>query len=66
MGFAIARTSDGGAHWTSSDSLTDAALSEVVFIDETHGWAAGWAGDWDYSWQVLLRTTDGGVTWSEL
>jgi photosystem II stability/assembly factor-like uncharacterized protein len=33
------------------------ALSDVVFADAAHGWAVGDG--------TVIRTTDGGVTWTE-
>jgi photosystem II stability/assembly factor-like uncharacterized protein len=57
---------DGGANWEWLYPGTDASLSEVVFVDDLHGWAAGRAGEWPDYWDVLLRTTDGGDTWTEL
>jgi photosystem II stability/assembly factor-like uncharacterized protein len=50
-------TSDGGASWTRQYAGT-ADLDQVDFIDGQHGWAAGGGS--------LLRTTDGGASWSAL
>ncbi len=50
-------TSDGGANWT-RQYAGSAALNQVDFVDGEHGWAAG--GD------TLLRTVNGGATWTTL
>ena len=50
-------TSDGGGSWT-RQYAGHANLDQVDFIDGQHGWAAG--GD------TLLRTTDGGASWTAL
>jgi photosystem II stability/assembly factor-like uncharacterized protein len=48
-------TSDGGASWT-RQYAGPADLDQVDFVDAEHGWAAG--GD------TLLRTVNGGATWT--
>ena len=53
----ILATTDAGRTWTRQYSGT-AALDQVDFTDDEHGWAAG--GD------TLLRTTNGGATWTAL
>ena len=59
----IFRTSNGGQRWTrtvpppSWSRRYSPGLTDVVFADAAHGWAAG--GD------VILRTADGGVTWTK-
>jgi photosystem II stability/assembly factor-like uncharacterized protein len=50
-------TSDGGRTWARQYSGT-AALQQLDFTDAAHGWAAGLG--------TLLRTTDGGATWTAL
>ena len=50
-------TSDGGASWT-RQYAGEADLDQVDFIDGEHGWAAG--GD------TLLRTANGGASWTAL
>jgi len=73
----ILRTVDGGDHWTiaeewnsSRDSKEEVQfLLQVDFVSATTGWATGWgcwgdvadAGAWGY---VVLKTSDGGDTWS--
>lgn len=54
----MSRTTDGGKHWTDPDGL---ALNAVTFVDPLNGWAVGEPVD---KKGVILRTTDGGVSWS--
>ena len=51
----LLHTQTGGANWE-VDSLGPGNLTDVYFVDNTHGWAWG-AGQ-------LWRTTDGGNSWS--
>jgi hypothetical protein len=50
-------TTDGGASWTRQYAGT-ADLNQVDFIDGEHGWAAGGG--------ALLRTANGGASWTAL
>lgn len=57
----ILRTVDGGQTWTpllaaGSPWCCQSGLSQVVFVDATHGWVTGR--------NLLLRTVDGGLTWT--
>lgn len=52
----LLKTTDGGSTWTTQNSGTDVALSQVSFISELVGWAMGANG-------LMLNTGDGGVTW---
>jgi photosystem II stability/assembly factor-like uncharacterized protein len=54
---AILATTDAGHTWTRQYHGT-ADLGQVDFTDGEHGWAAGQ--------DTLLRTTNGGVTWTAL
>ncbi|CAM9941750.1 unnamed protein product [Chrysoparadoxa australica] len=49
--------SDDGESWRQVPVPVRGMLTRVVFRDATHGWATGWDG-------AVLRTTDGGETWS--
>ncbi|MEQ8798943.1 MAG: YCF48-related protein [Salinisphaeraceae bacterium] len=49
--------SDDGDSWRQVPVPVRGMLTRVVFRDATHGWATGWDG-------AVLRTTDGGETWS--
>jgi photosystem II stability/assembly factor-like uncharacterized protein/flagellar hook assembly protein FlgD len=51
----IAKTTDWGITWT-TDSIAGPRFNDVYFIDETNGWIVGV--------NRILRTTDGGGTWT--
>jgi photosystem II stability/assembly factor-like uncharacterized protein len=53
----IAATTDGGRSWITQYS-GPASLNQVDFTDAAHGWAVGQG--------VLLRTENGGATWTGL
>jgi photosystem II stability/assembly factor-like uncharacterized protein len=60
-GGLVLSTTDGGAHWfTQRNSLKGmgASLYSASFADDTRGWAIGGSS--------ILRTVDGGVSWSSL
>lgn len=64
-------TADGGATWTPEAVPVAAIVVALQFIDAQHGWIAGLGGGED-CWsvlhpicsEVLLRTNDGGATWT--
>jgi photosystem II stability/assembly factor-like uncharacterized protein len=63
----IIATSDGGAHWVTQDaSVTNKyGLGPIFFVNATHGWALGFDPASDpTNGEVILSTTDGGVTWA--
>jgi photosystem II stability/assembly factor-like uncharacterized protein len=66
----IIHTTDGGATWTRQHAPTGYDLADVQFVDAQHGWVAGYdptdfpQGD-KYT-KVLLKTTDGGATWTKV
>ena len=51
----VLRTTDGGAHWSSSTLGTN-SLHAIHFLDAQRGWAAG---------NGFFHTTDGGATWTK-
>jgi photosystem II stability/assembly factor-like uncharacterized protein len=57
----IARTSDGGAHWSTAKprAARRKPLASVCFVDKLNGWAVGNGG-------LVLRTVDGGATWQSV
>ena len=58
FGWPILHTSNGGASWDSVGQFGISTPSPGCFADSLHGWAV--ASDPN----ALLRTVDGGVTWS--
>ncbi len=59
----ILHSDDSGDTWQVQWSDTSMSLSSVSFVDATHGWAAGGNNS---GGSVLLHTTNGGLTWTEL
>jgi photosystem II stability/assembly factor-like uncharacterized protein len=58
-GDSLFSTADGGQHWSSlTPGVPFTHVSVVSFVSSTQGWAIGDAG--------LLRTSDGGRTWTIL
>jgi photosystem II stability/assembly factor-like uncharacterized protein len=70
----MARTADGGQHWTVSVfplSAEDAARvggpAALDFIDALHGWAMlRQTASSNFSLGILFSTSDGGQTWTKL
>ncbi|MGB5848244.1 MAG: YCF48-related protein, partial [Ignavibacteriaceae bacterium] len=60
----IWKTTDGGANWNICHSQPDYDyLSSIYFIDDTTGWVVGAHPFWTSSWCLILKTTDGGISW---
>ena len=64
-GGLIEHSTDGGATWTTQQSGTEADLWSVSFTDDQHGWAVG-GQPTNAAPGVILRTIDGGTTWSDV
>ncbi|MEI7726670.1 MAG: YCF48-related protein [Bacteroidota bacterium] len=56
----IIHTVNGGNTWTTQCSNILANLNTVFFIDPMNGWIVG---SYPNSWELILKTTDGGNTW---
>jgi len=54
----VARTTDGGASWSSS-TVDSADLLDVTFVDASCGWIVGRGG-------TIYRSEDGGGTWTRI
>jgi photosystem II stability/assembly factor-like uncharacterized protein len=52
----LAKTSDGGVTWATKETPLTIEVTDIWFLNQTHGWAIG---DFDN----VFRTTDGGETW---
>ncbi len=55
-GNAIYHTTNGGQNWTAQSTGVLSELLDIVFVNDTVGWAAGLGG-------TLIHTTDGGQNW---
>ena len=69
-GGTIVVSHDGGETWISQHSGTTLDLLDIVFVDDSNGWAVGGSGYEGSEYaaldgNVILRTIDGGDTWQE-
>lgn len=70
--FTVMRTTDGGQSWTRAISLPDPNLLAtnpvgIDFVDTSHGWLfVGQPTTHLSGLTVVLRTEDGGLTWTRL
>lgn len=62
----IIKTNDGGMHWDVQHHAggTSYDLYSVHFVDDLNGWAAG--GIWFEEKNALIKTSDGGKTWTKV
>ena len=69
-GGLILATTDGGANWQRQFSGTKLDLLDVAFADSTHGLVVGRRTkgadplEAQFIGSIVLRTMDGGVTWT--
>jgi photosystem II stability/assembly factor-like uncharacterized protein len=74
VGDNVYQTLDGGESWRlQSPSQSRPVISSLFFLDENNGWAAGYSNIFvenvrsaDEIKGKILRTSDGGRTWSEV
>ncbi|UCH64704.1 MAG: T9SS type A sorting domain-containing protein [Ignavibacterium sp.] len=60
----IIHTSNGGVDWDFQNSSTLNQIVEVFFLNKNLGWAASWnVSAWPFG-TLVLKTTNGGQTWS--
>jgi len=63
-GMVLYSTSDGGQHWTKLyPGANFKQVADLSFVSSTTGWAIG--GQSNTS-SFLLKTTDGGKTWTPI
>lgn len=55
----IAKTTDGGAHWTKTQISPFDYINSLEFFNADIGYAAGSDG-------IIMKTTDGGTSWKKL
>jgi photosystem II stability/assembly factor-like uncharacterized protein len=67
----LLRSADGGNAWAQLAALPDVQLYDVCFADRLRGWAVGTrttvaAGRQHAEALLVMRTDDGGISWSEV
>ncbi len=63
----ILKTTDGGSTWTSQNSGGVDDIKNIFMLTERIGWAVTWVEFTDtstYSGSTILKTTNGGTSWS--
>ena len=60
----ILRTTNGGNEWSRRPSGSKASLNKIIFLNSNVGMAVGMGGGGHQSWCEILRSTDGGITWT--
>ncbi len=56
--YSLYKTTDGGINWTFISRFSPRYATSIWFFDELNGFAGGY--------NYLLKTNDGGLTWSEV
>ena len=59
----IIHTADGGENWLVQDAGTQNNIVNVFFLNRQVGWASSWNFNGFYG-TLILKTTDGGDTWT--
>jgi len=65
-GDRLLHSTDGGRSWTGRDLESFAQLDQIEFIDGRHGWLIGYSSGSGLPAGLLLRTTDGGLSFDSL
>ena len=60
----IIHTSDGGENWIDQDSKSENEIVDVFFLNRNLGWASSWNNSSYPFGTILLKTTNGGYSWS--
>jgi len=62
----VCHTTDGGQTWVKQETGVSNSLFDLFILDRSYGWAVGLQYAQDTSWYgtVLIRTTNGGATWT--
>ena len=63
-GGTIIHTTDGGNSWEIQNSIVTTFIMDIFFVDENRGWALTLKDIFPFN-SVLLRTTNGGIDWSQ-
>lgn len=61
----VARSLDSGVTWRATVAPND--ILKIDFVDSLYGWGVGnpRVGVKDYAYDLIVHTTDGGLTWTE-
>ncbi len=59
---AIVHTSNGGSNWIVQESSINTPIEDLFFINSQTGFAV--SNDYTSSGTIILRTTNGGINWS--
>lgn len=62
----ILKSEDAGLTWTAAESGKAKSLNDIGFYDETTGVIAGGDENFSANNTVLMRTSDGGLTWVDV
>jgi len=62
----VLNTANGGANWVSQLVPSLYNYHGIQFLNSATGWIAGGFGDYPSSIGILLKTVDGGVSWTTL
>jgi len=60
----IIHSNDGGINWVFQNSETENKLVDVFFLNRNLGWASSWNTSSIPFGTILLKTTDGGQSWT--
>jgi len=67
-GGTVLKTTNGGSQWSALSSGTTKDLRSVTFTDANTGWAVGgdyyWSGSTAINSSLILKTTNGGTSWT--
>ena len=60
----VFHTSDSGNSWSPQQSGVDYDIEDIFFLNENLGWAVAWRWDSQPFGTIILRTTNGGLKWT--
>jgi len=66
VGGIVLKTVNGGTNWSAQNTGITDGLACIQFVDESHGFATGGFIGGPQMNATLIRTTDGGGTWTKI